>query len=326
MNIKELKKVLKKELLLSSKVFIAGHNDLDLDAIAAAIGISLIAKKYHKDSYIVTDDLDLEPGVEKVINEVKKDFTIINTKKLKTLLDDNSILIIVDTNVGKLVCCNDFIEKFSKVIVIDHHKINKGTLNVENLFIFDDVSSTCEIMTALIKEIGITLTDKLATIILSGIVLDTNNFTTRCDRTTFYYAYHLLSKGASLKDVQTLLKQDMAVFIKNQKILTNTKILPNGIALANGEENEIYHKPDLAKMAELLLEFNGIETTFVYGYIANNVIGVSARSRGDINVGLLMEKLMGGGSEGEAATRIENKTLKETEKVILKILKNRGNL
>ena len=56
MDTKGLKKALRKEIFLASKIFILGHNDLDLDAIGSIIGTNLIVKKLNKNPYIIIDD------------------------------------------------------------------------------------------------------------------------------------------------------------------------------------------------------------------------------------------------------------------------------
>lgn len=321
MDTKKLKKVLKKEIFLANQIFILGHNDLDLDAIGAIIGINLIVKKSKKIAYTIVDDQYLEPGVEKVLNRIKQDLKVIDAETLNEKITKNSLLIIVDTNKEKLICCPELLNSFKNIIVIDHHRPNENTIKTNNSFIIESASSTCEILTELIRSFKIKLTPVEATALFAGIVLDTNNFTLKANRKTFYYAYYLLSKGASVGEVQYLLKQDMPRFIKNQKILSNTNYITENVVIAKGFENEIYQKEDLAKVADSLLQFNEIETSFVIGLTDENEIGVSARSSGRINVGKIMEQLEGGGGKTEAATKIISNNLTEVEEQLLKILK-----
>ena len=122
-------------------------------------------------------------------------------------------------------------------------------------------------------------------------------------------------------EVQYLLKQDMPRFIKNQKVLANTNYVNDNIVISKGSKDEIYRKEDLAKVADSLLQFNEIETSFVIGLIDKDEIGISARSTGLTNVGKIMEKLGGGGSKTEAATRIATNDIDEVEKKLNSILK-----
>lgn len=322
MDTKKLKRVLRKEIFLANKIFIVGHNDLDLDAIGSIIGMNLIVKKLNKKAYAIIDDEYLEPGVEKVLARTRQDLNIINKEQLTTKITKNSLLIIVDTNKEKLVCCPELLSKFKSIIIIDHHRTSEDTIKTDNSYILEDASSTCEIITELIRGLRVKITPVDATSLFSGIVLDTNNFTLKANRKTFYYAYYLLSKGASVGEVQYLLKQDMPRFIKNQKILANTNYVNENIVIAKGQKDEIYQKEDLAKVADSLLQFNEIETSFVIGLTDTNEIGISARSTGLTDVGKIMEQLSGGGNKTEAATKIDSNDISTVENELLKILKN----
>ncbi len=319
--IDKLFKLLKNKIKKSEYVYIIGHNNIDLDAFGSAIGISLIATKYNRKSFIIMDDKILEKGVNKALSLIKDRFNFVKTSFLKDKDLSASILVIVDTNKGYLVSCNKFFDKFKEIIVIDHHNVDKETLNnsINNIDI--NSSSTCEITADLIKKFFINISPTIATIIFSGIVLDTNNFVLRANKKTFYTAYFLLSKGASPIDVQYLLKQDIKKFINRQKMLTNLIIINNKIAIAKGVKKDIYSREELAKVAETLLLFDGIETSFVIGNLNNEEIGISGRTLGKCNIGNLMKKLDGGGNLNEGATKIKSQNIKDVEKKLVDILK-----
>ena len=137
---------------------------------------------------------------------------------------------------------------------------------------------------------------------------------------TFYNSYFLLNKGASTIEVQYLLKQDLNKFITRQKMLTNVTIIDN-IAIACGVEKELYRREDLAKIADTLLLFNNIETSFVIASLEKNEVGISARSLNKVNVGKILTKLGGGGNEYEGACKIKEKSIKEVKKELISVLK-----
>ena len=281
MDIKKIEKQLKNTIKDSKKIYVVAHDNIDLDAIGALIGIALIVKKYKKEAEIILDDKRLEAGVKKALEKVDKDFKFINKADIKNV--DESALIIVDVNKGELICCNDILDKFKEVIIIDHHSINKDTLEIGTQFIYPDISSTCELISELLRDLKIKLTDDYATVLLSGIVLDTNNFVLKTTKKTFFNAYYLLKEGASSLAAQELLKQDLKKFINRQKMLANVKIIKNNIAITRGIKNEIYRREDLAKVADILLLFNNIKTSFVIGHLSKEEIGISARSLGTLN-------------------------------------------
>ena len=55
-NIKIFKDTLEQKILEANNIVIVPHNSVDFDAIGAATGIALIAKKYKKPYYIVVND------------------------------------------------------------------------------------------------------------------------------------------------------------------------------------------------------------------------------------------------------------------------------
>ena len=75
----------------------------------------------------------------------------------------------------------------------------------------------------------------------------------------------------------------------------------------------------------LLMEMKKI---FIVGSVDKDKIAISARSKTDINVQLIMEKLGGGGHFSMAACQVEEKSIKETinklEEAIDQYLDERG--
>ena len=104
-------------------------------------------------------------------------------------------------------------------------------------------------------------------------------------------------------------------------MLTDVVIINKNIAIASGVENELYRREDLAKVADTLLLFNNIETSFVIANLEKNEIGISGRSLKSLNVGEIMSKIGGGGNEFEGASKILNKKIKEVKRELIDILK-----
>ena len=320
MEIAKLTKLLKKKIIFSKNIYIIGHNDIDLDAFGAMVGIDAIVKKFLKKSFVIINDKELESGVNKALNKEKEDLNIITKDEIIDFED--SLLIIVDTNKKHLIACNDIIDKFTSVIIIDHHDTDKDTIKQGDSFIWTNVSSTCEMVIELLRRFRVKIDSNLATLLLSGIVLDTNNFILKADKNTFFNAYYLLKKGASPIEVQYLLKQDLKKFITRQKMLTNVTIIDSKIVIAKGVKGEIYRREDLAKIAETLLLFNNIETSFVIANLSEDEIGISGRTLGKSNVGKIMSRLGGGGSSNEGAAKIESNSIKEVEDNLIDIIEN----
>lgn len=320
MSIKDLKKQILKEMLLSKEVFLGAHENIDLDAFASMAGFSLIPKKLGKKVYLIINDKQIEPSTKEAISKLNKNLKIINTKEAENLINEKSLLVILDVNKPKLMSYKDLLKKFTKIIVIDHHTKTKETIKIENLFIEERATSACEIVSELLEIFKVKVPKHYATIMLGGIALDTNNFMYKMTRKAFYYCYFLASKGADVNEAQMFLKQDLKEYVNRSKMIANTKI-KGEIAIATGQRGKIYTSQELAKTADLLLEFKGIKNSFAIGYLDKNTTGVSARAINKLNAGKLMETFGGGGNKTEAAAKIENKSIKKVEEEILKKLK-----
>ena len=113
-NSKDIKACLDKLLSKNDRVFIVPHNRPDMDALGAAIGMSLICNKKGKDNYIVIDDEinKIESVTRKVVEEIYPDYKIINSKEAERLINNNSLMIAVDVNKRDLVCVKDYLDKW----------------------------------------------------------------------------------------------------------------------------------------------------------------------------------------------------------------------
>lgn len=311
---------IKRLLKRSKNIFIVAHKNLDLDAIGACIGVSAISTYYKKPNYIIIDDKKHEPAVSKVLKELTKTTNIITSNNISKYHCSKSTLVIVDTNKQELLQNSKIISLFNKIIIIDHHQETDKTIKNSVRMINEDASSACEIVTNLIDKYKATISSKLATYILTGIVLDTNNFIVKTSTRTYKAAYYLASQGASSKKVQFFLKQDINDYIIRQKVITEVKVIKNKYALSVAPVQVKYKREELAKIADTLLQFDKIEASFVLGYRIDGGIGLSARSDGSYDVGLLASKLGGGGDRYEAASQIKDKTLLEVTEELKKII------
>ena len=304
----------------ASSIFVVGHKDLDLDALGGCLSMYSYVSTKKNEVYVIVDDVRTEKAVSKVIKEVSDTIKFIKEEHAITLKNQGSLLIILDTNKDYLLQNDNLNQAFDNKIVIDHHGEGEGTIHDSLLIIDNEASSTCEMMTEFLKLNNFVIDSYLATILLSGIILDTNNYVLKTDSNTFYYSYYLTTCGAKPTKVQYLLKQDLKKYIKRQKMITNVKII-NNIAITKGPQTEIFRREELAKTADTLLFFNKIEASFVVAKIDKDKVGVSARSMGKINVGQILGMLGGGGDVHEAAAKLSNTSVNKVENEILGIIK-----
>ena len=324
--IKERKKI-NKAIRNAKKVFIMAHKNLDLDALGSSIGMYIVLKKRKKNCYLIIDDKNHEPGVEKVLRELEGCIEIIKSEDLTDYLHKKSqknLLIVLDTNKTELVQSQEALKKVEKKLVIDHHDL--GKTSIKNAIIIDDnkVSSTCEMIASLIEYYDVEIDSYYATILLSGIVLDTNNFTLNTTAETFYMSYYLTSLGASAKKVQYLLKQDINEYTERQKLMSAIETIDGKVAFTKATPYTQYRREDLAKVADTLLFFNNIEASFVIGKIGKETIGLSARSLGNYDISKILVKLGGGGDAFNGAAKFENTTISKVEQELKKLIKEEG--
>lgn len=323
MKIIEERRQLNKRIRRAKVIFLMAHKDLDLDALGSCVGLSLILKQRKKKCYIIIDDKKHELGVEKILRELDGCIPIIKGADIDKYIYPNNkrnLLIVLDTNKTELVQNEDILKKIDEKIIIDHHDLGKTT--IKNAFIIADneVSSTCEMITELTEFYDVEIEPYYATVLLSGIVVDTNNFTLKTSAETYYAAYYLANLGASAKKVQYLLKQDVEEYTERQKLLTDIETINKKIAFTKASPYTIYRREDLAKVADTLLFFNNIEASFVIGKIGKETVGISARSLGNFNISKILEQLGGGGDDYNGAARFEKTTISKVEQELKKAI------
>ncbi|MBR2678768.1 MAG: DHH family phosphoesterase [Bacilli bacterium] len=327
MSIINERRKINKAISKAKNVFLMAHKNLDLDALGSSIGMYMVLKRRKKKCYIIIDDKVHEPGVEKVLRELDGVIEVIKSEDIDEYLypnENKNLLIILDTNKSELVQNPEMLKKFDNKLVIDHHDLGKTSIKDCIMINDNKVSSTCEMITNLIEYYDVEIDSYYATILLSGIVLDTNNYTLNTTAETFYTSYYLTSLGASAKKVQYLLKQDIEEYTERQKLMAGIETLEGNVAFTKATQNTIYRREDLAKVAETLLFFNNIEASFVVGRIGKDVIGVSARSLGNYDIEKILIKLGGGGDTFSGAAKFEGSTVNKVAQELKALIKEEG--
>lgn len=305
----ELKLTLDKLMSEVDSVFIVPHNRPDFDALGAAVGMSLIAgKKYKKKNYIIINDeiKSLPVEIQKMIEDISKSHNVIRIGDLSPLITDNSMLAIVDANKDYLVSTKDYFDSFKDILVIDHHKTDEHTIVTPNLFVDTCLSSTCEEISRLIFNLGIKINPDEANYLLSGIVLDTNRLTKNLTSKTFSVLSKLTERGANPETVNNLFLEEFEHDRLIQKLVDGTEFLKYsiGIAADSSDSGRIFTVEDIAKCADYISRYN-VDAAFAIAYIDQDLVSISARSKGIIDVSAIMKLLGGGGSPTSAAARIK---------------------
>lgn len=309
---------LKDILLEGDKVIVMGHTRPDLDAIGAAIGVTRFAMMNNLESYIVLNESDIDPTLRRVMDEIDQKPELkerfITSDEAWDMMTSKTTLVIVDTHKPEMVIDKDILNKANRKVVIDHHRRGEEFISNPLLVYMEPyASSTAELVTELL-EYQMTeqrLTRLESTVMYAGIIVDTRNFTLRTGSRTFDAASYLRAHGADTILTQHFLKDDIETYIKRTELIRTVDLQDNGIAIAHGEEHQIYHPVTVAQAADELLSLDGVEASYVIAKREDDLVGISARSLGEFNVQLTMEALGGGGHLTNAATQIKDVTVEQ---------------
>ena len=279
----------------SSKVFIMGHSNSDMDCLGASMGIYRLATTLGKEAHIV-----LNPKGENLsvfISEVNKDSQyqnlIYEPQQAISEADDDTLLVVVDTNKKNYVESPELLEKLKKIVVVDHHRrspdyIANATLTFHEVY----ASSACELVTELVEyaqsEPELTILEAEA--LYAGIMMDTKTFTFKTGVRTFEAAAYLRKAGVDIIKVKKWFQSDLDTYNKISNIIGKAELVYDTIAISIYEEEDLDSNIVCAKAADELLTISNITASFVIGKL-NDRVCISGRSIGDINVQVILEKL-----------------------------------
>ena len=297
----------------SSKVFIMGHKNADLDAVGAAMGIACLCRKKGKSFYIVIDEEN--NAAARLIEEIRKvpeyENVFISGQEALLLSDNRSTLVVVDTNRPDQVECKNLLEAVTSICVVDHHRraadyIKPVVVNLHEPY----ASSAGELVTELL-EYAVEKKDVLpieAKALMAGIFLDTKSFNVRTGERTFEAAAYLRQLGADTVEVKKLLQNDFQDTMAKYQIIKSARLYRQEIAIA--ALNAGTTRALAAQAADELLNISGISASFVL-YPDDTGVIISARSIGEANVQMILEPLGGGGNTATAGAQVRDASVKD---------------
>lgn len=305
-------------------IYIMTHKNPDLDGLGASICLYEIITSFKKECYIIDTNESKDSSVLKMYELLKEHKIEIKekteTQALKTLNSD-TLLIILDVHKQEMVKSKKILEKSAHVIILDHHiKGSNYIKETEFSYINSNISSVTELMVYYLKYLNKQINSVIATIMLTGIEIDTSNYKLKTTEKTYEAAAILTSMGADAILKQELLKETKEAYLKRSYFVDKSEMINDKMALCIMDE-AIYTPKDLAEIAEQLLQFDKVEASFTIGKIEKNIVGVSARSLGNVNVEEIMSRLGGGGHLTDAAAQISNQNIEEVKEQILQIIK-----
>jgi c-di-AMP phosphodiesterase-like protein len=305
----------------SSNVIIMGHRVGDMDSLGASIGIQSIAKSRGKKSYIVLNTVNY--ALKNMYERMKKEDpqyleTLIDTDTALSMIDQNTLCIVVDTHRGSYTEAPELLLKAEKIVLIDHHR--RGEEYIDNAlldYIEPYASSTCELVSELIQYLDdhIKLSKFVADALMAGIVVDTNSFTFKTGVRTFEAASFLRRNGSDPVEVKQLFNESLDSMKKKTEIIEKSEIKFKDFAISYIDEIAENSNVIAAQSADELLTIKDVKASFVL-VMNKDYINISGRSKGDMNVQVIMEYLGGGGHLNMAGAQLKTTDMNEAKSML----------
>ena len=310
------------EIANATNILVMGHRAPDFDSIGACVGIATLAMHYGANVKIVTDTRNASfiACTEGLLELEKYKNVFVDAVDGLGEFNYNTLLIVVDANNFSILEAPEIAEKSNRTIVIDHH-IKKEEFKVEPALSYIDpsASSACELVSEILEQSlpAGTLTKEEATILLSGIMVDTKNFTRTVGTRTFSAALYLRAAGANTEVARTFFDEAFEDYLAEALFRTEVEIYRSQIAITMSEgTGSAQDRIAAAKAADKLLTVKGVNAAFALVRVGE-VIHISARSDGSINVQLVLERIGGGGHFDVAGAAVSGRTLTEAKALLI---------
>ena len=299
-----------KELIEGSdNILLMGHRFADLDSFGACFGMFSAISSLGKSAYIVVNREKSLCG--QLIDYVERNGyadCVTTPEAAMSLVGDRTLLIICDTHRRNFLDCPELYDACQASVVIDHHRKTVDHIDDAVIFYHDPyASSACELVSELVQYIQPKIGKIEAEALLSGIMLDTRNFVLHSGVRTFEASAFLRGCGAATVTVKGFFKSGFNVYKERAAIIADSHVYGDcAISRTDSADKDI--RIAASQAADEMLGIDGVNASFVL-FNAGDVINISARSFGAVNVQLIMETLGGGGHLTMAAAQLSDCTM-----------------
>lgn len=303
----------------SKKIFIMGHFNPDMDCFGAALGIHRLCVMCDREPYIVIDNYK-EP-LQAIFKQAKDsdNYRFISSDKAKSLADRDSLVMVMDTHRPSMVQCPELLDICERRVIVDHHRrVEDFIENPVLAYMESYASSTCELVAEILQYMTgkKALTKLEAEALLAGITIDTNGFAVKTGVRTFEAAAWLRRQGADPSEVSRFFQEDKESFTIKSRALAGAVSHENGVMTAICDKEHADEQVICAQVADQLLTVKGMKVSFVAGINSDGKTVISARSLGEVNVQMIMEKFNGGGHLTTAAAQVDMSPEEAIEKIL----------
>ena len=310
----------------SDQVLIMGHRSPDMDCMGAALGLMRCAMAAGCDACFVLDEVN--PAIESAVSAMRENSLYRNAVKTPEqaaqLLRPSSVLIVVDTQRRSSVMAPALFDAATKTVIIDHHRRPVDFLQGATLtYLEAGSSSACEMVTEVLQyfDENLRLTTFEAGALLAGITMDTKHFAFNTGARTFEAASYLRRNGADNITVKLMFQDDMETYRSRAEVVESAIMMEHGIAIATCPSGIEVPTLIAAQAADELVSIKGISASFVLAE-TSDLINISGRSLGSINVQVILEKLGGGGHLSIAGAQLKDATMDQAIDMLTESIKS----
>ncbi len=312
--------IVAQEILKFSEAMVISHTSPDADAVGSMIGITLaLQEKGIKVTPFLKD------GVPYFCQFMIGDMPV--TRQLPAKLPP--LLIFVDAaNLQRCGLSKDEIDGLKsrgveKIIQIDHHVNDK--FDSDMAIVDCHAPATAVLIYQFIPLLGATISGQIATALLAGLTVDTGRFSFgNTTAEAHIIAAALMTAGADVSEINLHLYESMkseAFNLLKCAMGSIQSIEDNQLVWATLRVDDYTNCNAKSEDTEGIIDFvrrvDGNKIAILFSE-RNNVIRVSLRSRGGIDVGELARAFGGGGHAPAAGIKFENGDLDEVVEKVLK--------
>ena len=312
---------LKEFMLSKERVVVMGHKNTDADSFGSAIGIYRAAKTLNKRTHIVLEspNSSVRPLMEGFLNSADYDDDMfINCHEARELVDENTLVVVVDVNRPSYTECEDILHMTKTIVVLDHHRQGSEVIrNAVLAYVEPYASSACEMVAEILQYFadGVRIRNIEADSLYAGIMIDTDNFQQKTGVRTFEAAAFLRRCGADVTRVRKLFREDMNDYRAKGETISNAEIFMDCFAISECPHDYV-DSPTVvgSQAANELLNVVGVKASFVLTEY-RGMIYISARAIDEVNVQIIMERMGGGGHLNMAGCQLEG-SMSEAKRIL----------
>lgn len=322
---KDLIKIIKEK----QRFVITTHINPDGDGLGSEIAFFHLLKSLGKEVSLINQD---SPPVTYSFLDKVGNFCVYNRESHHDVFKSADVLLAIDLSSPDRLGTVEEELKNSHIysVCFDHHPPDKkfADLHVVN----ENASSIGEMIYDLAKEMGLNITKDIALGIYVSILTDTGSFKyTNTNSKTHEIAAELLKFGIEPYSIYKNIYENNSY----QKILLMGKMLSTFQLDESGklawavvtqkalkETGFDFNSEDKEGFIDILRSLNGIEAVLIFSEKEEDIIKVSMRSKGNIDVNQIAMKFGGGGHPFAAGITLKDAKLEPTVQKILKETSN----